>query len=124
MSWISQLTSKNKGDITESFAKQFLTKKGLVFVTQNFHSRYGELDLVMKDGETFVFVEVKYRKNNLYGGAISTISSKKQQKLKLCAAFYFQQAQLNEYNTAYRFDVIALEGDLNLPEVTWLKNAF
>ncbi len=124
MQWLNKFTSKDKGDMTESYAAQFLQQQGLEIVTMNFHSRHGEIDIIAQDNETYIFVEVKYRKNNHYGGAISTISAKKQQKLKLCAAFYFQQSQLNEYNTACRFDVIALQGDLNHPEITWLRNAF
>ncbi len=105
-------------------AETYLIQHGLKAVSQNFHSRHGEIDLIMKDGDTLVFVEVKYRQHNQYGGAISSISAKKQQKLKLCAAFYFQQSQLNEYNTACRFDVIAIQGSMTQPQITWLKNAF
>ena len=78
----------------------------------------------MKDGQTFVFIEVKYRKNNLYGGALAAVSVSKQRKIKHCVAFFLQKNHLNEYNTPCRFDVIALEGDINQPQVTWLKNAF
>lgn len=117
-------TSRSKGIATEEFAKQYLIKQGLVFIDKNIHCRQGEIDLVMKDGQTFVFVEVKYRKNNHFGGAISAISHSKQVKIKHCVAFYFHKANLNEYNTPCRFDVIALEGNINQPEITWLKNAF
>ena len=124
MSWIDKLTTRKKGQLTEQLAEQYLINQGLTAITRNFHSRFGEIDLVMKEQHTFVFVEVKFRQNNQYGGAISTISSQKQQKLKLCAAFYFQQLRLNEYNTPYRFDVMALTGELRNPQITWLKNAF
>jgi len=122
--WFSKFTSKQKGDFTEDLAADYLSQQGLYLVTKNFSSSRGEIDLIMKDQDTLVFVEVKYRKSRSHGGAISTISVKKQHKLKLCAAFYFQQSQLNEYNTACRFDVVTLEGDLIHPEITWLKNAF
>ena len=124
MSWIDKLTTRSKGQLTEQLAQQYLENLGLSAITQNFHSRFGEIDLVMQDQDSLVFVEVKYRKNDQFGGAISTISQNKQQKLKLCAAFYFQQAGLNEYNTPYRFDVVAMQGDLAKPHITWLKNAF
>ncbi len=78
----------------------------------------------MREGDTFVFVEVKYRKSTRFGGAIAAISATKQKKVKHCVTFYLQQAGLNEYNTPCRIDVIALEGDINQPVVTWLKNAF
>mgnify|MGYP000513019682 FL=1 len=124
MLWTKKQTSHSKGKTTEEFAKQHLTKQGLAFIEQNVHCRQGEIDLVMKDGETFIFVEVKYRKNNHFGGAISAVSLSKQHKIKHCVAFFLHKANLNEYNTPCRFDVIALEGDINQPQVTWLKNAF
>jgi len=117
-------TSHSKGKATEEFAKQYLLQNGLAFIDNNVHCRQGEIDLVMKEDQTFVFVEVKYRKNNHFGGAISAVSQAKQQKLKHCVAFFLHKANLNEYNTPCRFDVIALEGDINQPQVTWLKNAF
>lgn len=124
MLWTKAQTSHNKGKVTEDFAKQYLIKQGLIFIDKNVHCRQGEIDLVMKDGCTFVFIEVKYRKNNHFGGAISAISPSKQQKIKHCVAFFLHKANLNEYNTPCRFDVIALEGDINQPQITWLKNAF
>jgi putative endonuclease len=122
--WTKAKTSRDKGISTEEFAKQYLKQQGLTFIDKNVHCRQGEIDLVMKDDQTLVFVEVKYRKNNHFGGAISAISQSKQQKIKHCVAFYLHKANLNEYNTLCRFDVIALDGDINQPQVTWLKNAF
>jgi putative endonuclease len=116
--------SVSTGKITEQLAADFLAKQGLLLQASNFHNRGGELDLVMTEADTWVFVEVKYRRSNSFGGAISAISSQKQQKIRQCAAYYLQQAGLNEYNTSCRFDVIALQGDITNPEVTWLKNAF
>ena len=124
MPWIKAQTSHSRGKATEVFAKQYLLKQGLIFIDNNVHCRQGEIDLVMQEGSTFVFVEVKYRKNNHFGGAISAVSQTKQQKIKHCVAFFLHKANLNEYNTPCRFDVIALEGDINQPQVTWLKNAF
>jgi len=124
LSWIKKQTSHDKGIATEEFAKQHLVQQGLTFIDKNIHCRQGEIDLIMKDNQTLVFVEVKYRKNNHFGGAISAIPQSKQNKIKHCVAFYLHKVNLNEYNTPCRFDVIALEGDINQPQVTWLKNAF
>lgn len=124
MQWIKKLTTKAIGDNTEALAANYLKAQGLTLAIQNYSSKYGEIDLICKDGQTWVFVEVKYRRSAAYGGAISTISSTKQQKLKLCASFYLQQLGINEYNTSCRFDVVALQGDLTQPQITWLKNAF
>ena len=117
-------TSRKIGTLTEQKAKQYLLEQGLIFVEQNVHCRQGEIDLIMKDGDTFVFIEVKYRKSNHFGGAISAVSATKQQKIKHCVAFYLHKVNLNEYNTPCRCDVITLEGDINHPHITWLKNAF
>lgn len=117
-------TSTDKGHITERYAQQYLLQQGLTFIDKNFHSRQGEIDLIMRDGDTYVFIEVKYRKNMLFGGAIAAISSSKQKKIKHCVTFYLHQLGLNEYNTPCRIDVVALVGDINQPQVTWLKNAF
>ena len=124
MSWINPNTSHARGRVTEDFAEKYLIDQGLTPVDRNIHCRQGEIDLVMRDDDIIVFVEVKYRKNNNFGGAIEAVSIAKQNKIRHCVAFFFQQANLNEYNTPCRFDVIALEGDINQPQVTWLKNAF
>ena len=114
----------DKGKVTEQFAEKFLAKQGLSIIEKNFHCRQGEVDLIMLDGDTYVFVEVKYRKNKAFGGAIAAIPSSKQKKVRHCVTFYLHQAGLNEYNTSCRIDVVALEGDIKHPQVTWLKNAF
>jgi putative endonuclease len=122
--WIKKETSYTRGKVTEAFAECYLKEQGLEFIDRNIHCRQGEIDLVMRDGDVFVFIEVKYRKNNHFGSAAEAVSSAKQKKIKHCVAFFFHKANLNEYNTPCRFDVIALEGDINQPQVTWLKNAF
>ncbi|MGB0938076.1 MAG: YraN family protein [Colwellia sp.] len=117
-------TTTEVGQLTENIAIKHLQAQGLVLIAKNVHSRLGEIDIVMKQADTWVFVEVKYRKHSHFGGAISAISKSKQKKIKLCAAFYFQQHNLNEYNTPCRFDVVALDGPINQLEITWLENAF
>jgi putative endonuclease len=115
---------KASGDFWELYAERYLIANGLSLLAKNYHSRQGEIDLIMKDNDCIVFVEVKYRKNNHFGGAISAVTYQKQQKIVKTAAFFLQQQKLNEYNTACRFDIIAIEGDANNPDTQWLKNAF
>lgn len=117
-------TSHSIGQITEAYAVNYLCLQGLTLVATNVHCRQGEIDIIMLDGDTYVFIEVKYRRNTTFGGAISAVSATKQKKIKHSIAFYLHNAGLNEYNTSCRIDVIALEGDLEKPSVTWLKNAF
>ncbi len=118
------IRSTDKGQITELFAQNYLSARGLQFVARNYHCRRGEIDLIMIDGNSYVFVEVKYRKNRQFGGAVAAISASKQKKFKHCVTFYLHQKDLNEYNTPCRIDVVTLEGDMDKPQVTWLKNAF
>ncbi len=124
MSWINKTSTRATGTATEQLAKHYLMQQGLTFVDENIHCRQGEIDLIMQEGEILVFVEVKYRKNNQFGGAIAAVSKTKQDKIKYCATFYLHKMNLNEYNTPCRFDVVALEGDINQPQASWLKNAF
>jgi putative endonuclease len=122
--WTKKPTTRETGNITEKVAANYLVTQGLVIQDKNIYSRMGEIDIIMKDDNTYVFVEVKYRASALFGGAISTISPSKQQKIRKTAAFYLQQCGLNEYNTPCRFDVVALQGNMNNLDITWLKNAF
>jgi len=122
--WTKTQTTTQTGKITERFAAEYLTLQNLTLINKNFHSKYGEIDLIMLDGKTYVFVEVKYRRNSNYGGGLMAVSQSKQNKIRYCAKFYLQQMQLNEYNTSCRFDIIVLEGDIKKPKIDWLKNAF
>lgn len=127
MQWISTnkgvSNTTNTGSYWEGYAENYLCQQGLTKVATNFRTKVGEIDLIMKDQETTVFIEVKFRKNAHFGGAISAVSISKQQKITKTAAFFLQQQGLNAYNTACRFDIVAIEGESN-PEIIWLKNAF
>lgn len=123
MLWNKQNT-RNLGIQGENTAKKYLCQQGLSFHSANFHSRFGEIDLIMQDADTWVFIEVKYRKSAHFGGPLSAISVSKQKKIQHTAAFFLQQQGLNAYNTACRFDVVALLGNSQQPEITWIQNAF
>ena len=103
------------GTKAEDDALAFLQGQGLTPVTRNFRCRFGEIDLIMREGSTLVFVEVRKRKNRLYGGAAASITPAKQQKIIKTAHFYLQR-----YKTlpACRFDVVAWDGNA----CQWLKN--
>ena len=103
------------GTKAENDALIFLQGQGLIPVTRNFRCRLGEIDLIMQDGNTLVFIEVRKRKNRLYGGAAASITPAKQQKIIKTAYFYLQR-----YKTlpACRFDVVAWDGNI----CQWLKN--
>ena len=116
---IKRLFSRDIGKIYEDIAQNYLKKQGLRLITANFNCRYGELDLIMSESDVLVFVEVKFRRNKAFGGAIAAVSSSKQQKLTRTAQWYMQQNGLSNHQA--RFDVIAIEG---ADEINWIKNAF
>lgn len=111
----------NKGKQAEDTACEYLIKQGLTLIEKNFHCRYGEVDLIMNDKKTLVFVEVRYRKNNDYGGAKESVTHKKQQKLHTTASLYMQK---NNHDRQARFDVIAITGSSKKHNLEWIQNAF
>ena len=114
----------------EQACASYLKKQGLKLLEQNFHCRFGEIDLVMLDHTILVFVEVRYRKNNHFGGALESITPSKQQKIRRSAEYYLQHKRLQ---TPARFDVVAMSPaeqkslfHRNRPHYTfnWIQNAF
>ena len=114
-------TRRQSGQDAERHALEHLQQQGLRLLAQNWLCKRGELDLVMLDGDTVVFVEVRYRKNTQWGGALDSIDERKRQKL-IFAAQYFLQRESRWANAPCRFDVIAI--DSNLDQLNWLQNAF
>jgi putative endonuclease len=110
------------GNRAENLALKYLRKRGLRLQERNFRCRYGEIDLVMWDAETLVFVEVRYRKNEDFGGALESVDSHKQAKLRRAAEFHLIQHKHTD--TPCRFDILCLAGSLSGPAYNWIKNAF
>lgn len=113
--------TREVGSHYETLAREYLTRQGYLFVTANFNTRLGEIDLIMKDGHTFVFVEVKYRKHNHYGNAAEMVTYAKSQKLIKTAMIWLQQQRLSAETTQFRFDVIAMHQQGQ--DINWIKNA-
>ena len=109
----------NLGVAAEKIAADYLIKQGLSIVMQNYSCRFGEIDLIMRDGKTTVFVEVRLRSNDRFGGAAMSITKSKQAKLSLTAEHYLQQ----HGNVACRFDAI-LMNKTDAAHIEWIKNAF
>ncbi|MET0070749.1 MAG: YraN family protein [Candidatus Thiodiazotropha sp.] len=107
------------GQQAEQQALDFLQSRGLKLLQRNFRCKTGEIDLVMREAETLVFVEVRYRQTNDFGRALETVTASKQRKLLATANRYLQ---LKRLDSACRFDVIALNGSGSTP-VEWIKNA-
>lgn len=116
-----------QGEDAEAACLMHLKSKGLKLVDKNFHCRQGEIDIIMLDQKTLVFVEVRFRKNNNFGGGLESITSTKQKKLRRTAELYLQQNK--QYKNA-RFDVVSMsknsQANNNKTEYTfdWIENAF
>ena len=118
--------SRASGQYFETMATRYLQQQGLKLLSRNFHSHRGEIDLVMRDRKTLVFIEVKFRKNNHFGSAADSVTWKKQQHLIQAAQRYLQSNQMLN-NLSCRFDVVAITGNAasgNSPKIDWIKNAF
>jgi len=117
------LTTTGKGKQFEVLARQFLRKQGLKQFQLNFHSRFGEIDLIALDADVLVFIEVRYRKNTDHGAAAATVNFHKQQKIIRTAQHYLQKSGLTN-KMPCRFDVIGISGSVDALEIQWIKNAF
>jgi putative endonuclease len=106
------------GQSAEARAEAFLASHGLMPVTRNWRCRFGEIDLIMQDGETRVFIEVRLRSRSDFGGAAASVTLAKQRKLLAAARQYL--ATLKTVPPC-RFDVVAITGN-DAPD--WIKNAF
>ncbi len=114
-------SKSSKGRAAEQLACNYLNQQGLSLIEKNFHSRQGEIDLIMQHRDTLVFVEVRYRKNQDFGGAVASITPQKQRRIRHTALYYMQKKG-REFNA--RFDVIAMTGNPDSPEINWIQNAF
>ncbi len=115
-------TAAERGAEAENLALAFLEKQGLDLLERNFHCRLGEIDLVMKDQESLVFVEVRYRRRSGFGSGAASVDYRKQQKL-VATASYFLRGQ-GDLPPPCRFDVISVSGQLGSAEIDWIENAF
>ncbi|RLA26642.1 MAG: YraN family protein [Gammaproteobacteria bacterium] len=113
----------DNGRLAEALARRYLLNRGLQVVTENYHCRYGELDLIMRDAGLLVIVETRYRRQSTFGGPIESISAVKRQKIVRSTQHF-----INKYpayrNVSVRFDVIGLTGTLKAPDIHWIAGAF
>lgn len=118
---MAKTNSTRQGRNAEQEARRFLESSGLIFIAGNYHAPGGELDLIMQDGVTLVFVEVRLRHISRFGDAIESITRKKQARITMTAAYYLQQyPQWADHPC--RFDIVAFNDTEKAP--LWLKGAF
>ena len=116
-----------QGEDAEQACCDHLKRQGLRLIEKNYHCRLGEIDIIMLDKKTLVFVEVRFRKNNLFGDGLESITPAKQNKLRKTAELYLQQN--SKYKNA-RFDVVSMskinQTNKGKQEYTfdWITNAF
>ena len=119
------INSENKnqhlqsGKTAENMAKELMQKNGLKIIEQNYSTKPGEIDIIALDLHCLVFVEVRFRKNANFGGALESVTPTKQRKLKLAAEHYLQVHPIAKHIST-RFDVIGICGE----DIQWIQNAF
>ena len=106
----------------ESIAVGFLKKNGYKILEQNYQNKLGEIDIVAKDRDTLVFVEVKTRRSDQYGHPKWAVTPRKQRKISMVALYYLKENRLS--NPKARFDVVTILDRQKAPVVEIIKNAF
>ena len=111
------------GQYWEHRAEHFLRQRGLQLIARNYSTSSGEIVLIIRDEEHVAFIEVRYRGNARFSGAIHSITVAKQRKLKCCAAIFISGQQAwSRYSC--RFDVIAYDAAKGDGEPVWIRAAF
>ena len=105
----------------EKRACQFLQQQGYQLIEKNYRTKMGEIDLIMRDRKTLVFVEVRYRKQQSHGSGAETVTHTKQQRLRKAAEHYLQR-QFGNQPPDCRFDVVSVSGEDW--QMEWIQNAF
>lgn len=116
-------TKQIKGKRAEDIAQHYLENAGLSLFQSNFLCKLGEIDLIMQEQETLVFVEVRYRHAITHGTGAESIQPYKRLRI-IRAATFFLKSKNWTHTKRCRFDVVDLAGDLSAPSIRWIKSAF
>lgn len=108
------------GARAEALAAEFLARRGLTIVARNFRTRRGEIDLVARDRDTVVFVEVRQRRSAAFGGAAASITAAKRARLIAAARAYLAALP---HEPACRFDAVLIDG-ATPPRIDWRRDVF
>jgi len=118
-----RINSRQRGQQAEDVALEYLEYQGLKLLTRNYHASGGEIDLIMQDGETIIFIEVRYRANSYHHNPAESIDPEKCRRI-INTSQRFLQANRKMTALDCRFDVIVLSGSLDSPAIEWINNAF
>lgn len=116
------MSRKDLGNQGEQIARALLERNGLVHVESNYSCDMGEIDLIMREGDAWVFIEVKSRSNERFASVLEQISTAQCQRIRRCAQLFLIQQKLNEHVTPMRFDIVAIVMDFE--QAQWLPDAF
>lgn len=119
----AQHTRAARGEQAEAAACAYLQRHGLQLVERNYRCAHGEIDLIMREQQTLVFVEVRYRAGTNFGGAAASVDARKQAKL-VAAALHYLQRHPDTRKQPCRFDVMALAPGVGEAAVEWIRSAF
>ncbi len=112
-----------RGARAEAAAHDFLVTRGLSPVTRNYRCPHGEIDLVMRDGEELVFVEVRLRGSGAWVSGVESVDAAKRRRLRLSAE-HFLQRHREHAARGCRFDVVGVTGSDAAPDFDWVQDAF
>lgn len=114
--------AQEAGNTAEARARKVLELAGLTLVARNWLCRHGELDLIMQDGPTLVFVEVRQRRKGFHATAAESIDNRKRMRIIRAAQHYLQT--LPDSPPPCRFDVVCIDGPAPSGQLQWLPGAF
>lgn len=110
------------GKSGEDFATRLVIESGLSIITRNYRCPKGEMDIIARDGEALVFIEVRTRRSAIRGWGEESITPKKAQRLQAIASYYVLQKGYSSW-PCLRFDVVAIRWRAESPEVNWVRAA-
>ena len=113
------MNRRKEGAYYENLVAEYLKTQGYEILEKNYRCRIGEIDLIAKEGETLVFVEVKYRRDDKMGNPKEAVDRKKQKKIYMTASYYLMR-ECGRMDIPCRFDVAAVLGE----QIEVVKNAF
>ena len=115
----SKRNLRSEGTLYEDLAADHLSKQGLSVLERNFRSRFGEIDIIARDRDAYVFIEVKYRSGSGSGDPAEAVGPSKQKTIRRQALYWLAKNGLDDM-TPCRFDVVSINAD----KIRWIRNAF
>ncbi len=119
----SRPTKIKTGSQGEILAQSYLKKLGFRIIDENYRTRWGEIDIIARDGKTIVFIEVKTRTQRMFGSPLQAVTAEKQRRIIRMAKIYLLKKRFQDIPV--RFDVIGIEiKEGTPPRIEWIPNAF